>query len=104
MELARNGSAFPERLGSVSAQAQLGLLFEFLAVALACLIPWGSGADRLRLTAGCALAAVLAAIVFPLLAHWCGQAAGCRNWGSTSLLARDSLTQREQGQSTCWEA
>jgi len=64
------GPLFLSGLGSVSAQAQLGLLFEFLAVALACLIPWGSGADRLRLTAGCALAAVLAAIVFPLLAHW----------------------------------
>jgi Amt family ammonium transporter len=46
------------------------LLFEFLAVALAALIPWGSGADRFRLTAGCATAAILAAIVFPFLAHW----------------------------------
>jgi Amt family ammonium transporter len=50
--------------------AQLALLFEFLAVGLAALIPWGSGADRLRLAAGCAMAAVLAAIVFPLVAHW----------------------------------
>ncbi|MGB7986711.1 MAG: hypothetical protein WCF54_16215, partial [Terracidiphilus sp.] len=33
-------------------------------------IPWGSGADRLRLSAGCAVAALLAAIVFPLVAHW----------------------------------
>jgi Amt family ammonium transporter len=57
-------------LSAAPAHAQLALLFEFLAVALAALIPWGSGADRLRLTAGCALAAVLAAIVFPLLAHW----------------------------------
>ena len=32
------------------ARAQLGVLFEFLALALAVLIPWGSGADRLRLT------------------------------------------------------
>jgi Amt family ammonium transporter len=63
----------PYLLGGLSAapaHAQLALLFEFLAVALAALIPWGSGADRLRLTAGCALAAVLAATVFPLLAHW----------------------------------
>jgi Amt family ammonium transporter len=50
--------------------AQLGVFFEFLAVALAALIPWGSGADRLRLAAGCACAAVLAGIVFPLVAHW----------------------------------
>jgi ammonium transporter, Amt family len=51
-------------------QGQLGLLFEFLAVGLAALIPWGSGADRLRLSAGCAIAAVVAAILFPLTAHW----------------------------------
>jgi Amt family ammonium transporter len=57
-------------LGTTSLQSQLALLFEFLAVALTALIPWGSGADRLRLSAGCASAAVLAAIVFPLLAHW----------------------------------
>ncbi|MGA2086846.1 MAG: hypothetical protein ABSG60_15155, partial [Terracidiphilus sp.] len=57
-------------LGSAPFQSQLALLFEFLAVALAALIPWGSGADRWRLTAGCAATAVLAAIVFPLLAHW----------------------------------
>jgi len=65
--------AGPLLLGGFSTatpQTQLALLFEFLAVALAALIPWGSGADRWRLTAGCASAAVLAAIVFPLLAHW----------------------------------
>jgi Amt family ammonium transporter len=57
-------------LGSAPAQAQLGLLFEFMAVGLAALIPWGSGAERLRLSAGCAIAAAMAALVFPLLAHW----------------------------------
>jgi Amt family ammonium transporter len=56
--------------GSASPQSQLALLFEFLAVALAAVVPWGSGADRWRLSAGCTSAAVLAAIVFPLLAHW----------------------------------
>jgi Amt family ammonium transporter len=63
----------PYLLGGLSSalpQSQLVLLFEFLAVALAAQIPWGSGADRLRLTAGCAIAALLAAIVFPLVAHW----------------------------------
>jgi Amt family ammonium transporter len=58
------------RLSAAPAQAQLALLFEFLAVALAALIPWGSGADRFRLTSGFVAAAVLAAIVFPLVAHW----------------------------------
>jgi Amt family ammonium transporter len=57
-------------IGSAPVQAQLGLLFEFLAVALAALIPWGSGADRWRLVAGCAAAAVTSAIVFPFIAHW----------------------------------
>ncbi len=65
--------AGPFLLGGLSAapaQSQLALLFEYLAVSFAALIPWGSGADRFRLTAGCAAAAVLAALVFPLLAHW----------------------------------
>jgi Amt family ammonium transporter len=57
-------------LGSAPPQSQLALLFEFMAVAFAAMVPWGSGADRWRLTAGCAAAAVLAALVFPLLAHW----------------------------------
>jgi Amt family ammonium transporter len=64
------GPWFLGHLGASALQAQLALLFEFQAVALAALIPWGSGADRLRLTAGAAMAAVLAAIVFPLFAHW----------------------------------
>jgi len=64
------GPFFLSGLDSATPQTQLALLFEFLAIALAACIPWGSGADRLRLTAGCAIAAVLAATVFPLLAHW----------------------------------
>ena len=64
------GPIFLGGLSAAPAQSQLALLFEFLAVALAALIPWGSGADRLRLTSGCAAAAVLSAIVFPLFAHW----------------------------------
>jgi ammonium transporter, Amt family len=51
-------------------QLQLEVLFEFLAVGLLALIPWGSGADRLRLPAGCAMTAVLAGGVFPVVAHW----------------------------------
>jgi len=57
-------------LGSSSLQTQLALLFEFLAVAMAAMLPWGSGADRLRLSAGCAAAAVIAVVAFPLTAHW----------------------------------
>ena len=54
-------------LGNAPAQSQLALIFEFLAVALAAMLPWGSGADRWRLTAGCAAAAVFSAVIFPLL-------------------------------------
>ncbi|HUV68223.1 MAG TPA: hypothetical protein VMW15_01080 [Terracidiphilus sp.] len=57
-------------LASAPAQSQLALIFEFLAVALAAQLAWGSGADRWRLNAGCAASAVLAAFVFPLAAHW----------------------------------
>jgi Amt family ammonium transporter len=55
---------------SAAPRAQLMLLFEFLAVAMAALIPWGSGAERLRLVVGGAVAALLAALFFPLAAHW----------------------------------
>ena len=65
-----SGPRFLAGLRSQPAQAQLEVLFEFLAVALAALIPWGAGADRLRLSAGFAIAVILAAIVFPLVAHW----------------------------------
>jgi len=64
------GPFFLGGFATASAQSQLELLFEILAVALAALIPWGSGADRVPISAGCAVAAVLAAIFFPLLAHW----------------------------------
>jgi len=64
------GTYFLGGLGIAPPQAQIALIFEFLSVAMAALIPWGSGADRLKLTAGAAIAAVLAAIVFPLAAHW----------------------------------
>jgi ammonium transporter, Amt family len=64
------GSFLLRGLGAAAAQSQLAVLFEFLAVAMLVLLPWGSGADRWRLAAGCASAAVLAAFVFPLAAHW----------------------------------
>jgi Amt family ammonium transporter len=67
---AGKGPLFLGDLGAAPAHTQLVLLFEFLAVALAAMIPWGSGADRWRLPAGAAAAAILAVIIFPLLAHW----------------------------------
>ncbi len=65
-----HGSFLLRGLGAAAPQAQLAVLFQFLALAMLVLIPWGSGADRWRLAAGCAAAAILAAIIFPLAAHW----------------------------------
>ncbi len=64
------GPLFLSGLGAAGARAQLAVLCELLSVALVVLIPWGSGADRLRLPAGAAIAAVFGAVVFPLVAHW----------------------------------
>jgi Amt family ammonium transporter len=57
-------------LSSAPLPAQLAVLFQFLAVAMAAILPWGSGADRWRLTAGCASAALIGGVLFPLAAHW----------------------------------
>lgn len=67
---AGTGSWFLGGLEALPARAQLGLLFQFVALSLAVLIPWGSGADRWRLNAGTAAAAVLGIFAFPLFAHW----------------------------------
>ena len=56
--------------GSAPVQTQLATVFEFFSVAFAAMIPWGSGADRWRITAGCSTAVLIAAILFPIAAHW----------------------------------
>jgi Amt family ammonium transporter len=50
--------------------ASLAVLLQMLSVALAALIPLGSGADRWRLGAACVSAALLAGFTYPLFAHW----------------------------------
>ncbi|HEX3892546.1 MAG TPA: hypothetical protein VHW46_08235 [Terracidiphilus sp.] len=67
---AGTGSWFLGGLDSASPRDALSLLFESLALALAVLVPWGSGADRWRLIAGVAASVVMAGVVFPLFAHW----------------------------------
>ena len=64
------GRLFLMGFGADASRTQLEVLFELLSVAMVVLIPWGSGADRLRLPAGAGLAAVFGAVVFPLVAHW----------------------------------
>jgi Amt family ammonium transporter len=61
---------FLRHFSAARLETQLQVLFEFLAVGLMAIIPWGSGADRLRMSAGCAVTAVLAGGVFPVVAHW----------------------------------
>jgi Amt family ammonium transporter len=48
----------------------LAALLQIFCVGLAALIPLGSGADRWRLRASCASAALLAGWTYPLFAHW----------------------------------
>jgi ammonium transporter, Amt family len=66
-------------LDTAPGQSQLGLIFEFLAVALVAIIPWGSGADRWRLAAGCSSAAVMAIAFFPLQPAGSGVEGGSPN-------------------------
>jgi Amt family ammonium transporter len=50
--------------------SSLAALFGLLGSGLAAMIPLGSGADRWRLGSMCASTALLAAVTFPLFAHW----------------------------------
>ena len=50
--------------------ASLVAVYGMLAVAVAAVIPMGTGAERWRLGASCASAALLAAVTFPLFSHW----------------------------------
>ena len=50
--------------------AALTIWMQMLAVGLAALIPLGAAAERWRLPAQCASAAILAGLVYPLFAHW----------------------------------
>lgn len=64
------GSLVLGGFGTATDHTQLGVLFEFFGVAMVALIPWGSGADRWRLAAGAASAAILSAVIYPVIAHW----------------------------------
>jgi len=50
--------------------ASLAALLQIFCVGLAALIPLGSGADRWRLRASCLSTGLLAALTYPLFAHW----------------------------------
>jgi Amt family ammonium transporter len=85
------GPLFGTGLASAPLASQLGFLFELTAVALCVLLPWGSGADRVGLLPGCALAAVLALFVFPLSAHWIWGSGWLRSLGVNFALGAGFL-------------
>jgi ammonium transporter, Amt family len=53
-----------------SLAAPVYLAYGMFAVALAAVIPLGTGAERWRMGASCASAAILAGFIFPVFAHW----------------------------------
>jgi Amt family ammonium transporter len=61
---------FFRKLASEGSTASLAALFQVFCVGLASLIPLGSGADRWRLRASCLSTGILAALTYPLFAHW----------------------------------
>jgi Amt family ammonium transporter len=61
---------FLRKLSFDGSPASLTALLQIFSVALAALVPLGSGADRWRLRAICLSTAVLAALTYPLFAHW----------------------------------
>jgi len=61
---------FFRKLASDGSTASLAALFQVFCVGLAALIPLGSGADRWRLRASCLSTGILAALTYPLFAHW----------------------------------
>lgn len=57
--------------------------FQLIAVTLLVVIPWGSGADRWRLSAACGSTVLLAGFVYPLFAHWVWEEGWLAQIGST---------------------
>ena len=72
-------------------RAQIALLFEMIGVGFAAIIPWGSGADRWRLAAGCAAAILIAGFVCPLVLHWVWGGGFLTGLGTNFSLGADFL-------------
>ncbi len=64
------GGAFLSGLASRNSMLTVAVWMQILSVGLAATIPLGSGADRWRLGASCASAALMAGWIYPLFAHW----------------------------------
>ncbi|HUE22054.1 MAG TPA: hypothetical protein VMQ86_10250 [Bryobacteraceae bacterium] len=79
----------------------LVVLLQMLSAGLAALIPLGSGADRWRLGASCASAALLAGCTYPLFAHWAWGGGWLAQLGSNYGLGRGFL---DAGGASCIQA
>ncbi|MBS1874614.1 MAG: hypothetical protein JSU00_15470 [Acidobacteria bacterium] len=64
------GAARPFFLGLDLSSGAVAPLFGMMSAALAAIIPIGGGGERWRLGVGCASAAFLGGVTFPLFAHW----------------------------------
>ncbi len=58
------------RISWDGSSVSLAAVFQIFCVGLAAVIPLGAGADRWRLRASCLSTAALAALTYPLFAHW----------------------------------
>ena len=72
-------------------RSTLEVLFQMLAVCVCALIPLSAGADRWRITASNLSTALLAAITFPLFAHWVWSGGWLAQLGSHYGLGRGFL-------------
>jgi Amt family ammonium transporter len=66
---AQSGAGFLlSGFNALDAHGQLSTIFVMMAAGFAALIPWGAGADRLRLRGGLVIAVLMGGVVVPLLA------------------------------------
>jgi ammonium transporter, Amt family len=59
---------FLSGFNSLDGRGQLGVAFEMMTAGFAALIPWGAGADRLRLRGGVVIAVLMGGVIVPLMA------------------------------------
>jgi Amt family ammonium transporter len=64
----RGAGFFLAGFGALGLHDQLGTVFTMMAAGFAALIPWGAGADRLRLRGGLVIAVLMGALIVPLMA------------------------------------
>jgi len=53
-----------------TAPESCAVVLQVFAVGMAALIPWGSGAERWRLSSACVATVLLAGFAYPIFAHW----------------------------------